>query len=147
MTVSTKRTTNKLPRVWAQAQTLRVLFVSHRWKKGTGAFCAKHPEGRSGKMRLSPFSARHEYRTGVAGRDAFLAGGGQLDGPAALAPPVDSLPKPFPLFPFSSLFPFRFNRRLAVRAVRRALGLAHPMHQPRDDVHRYSNVYCSFDPN
>jgi dTDP-4-dehydrorhamnose reductase len=25
-------------------------------KKGTGAFCAQHPEGRSGKMHLSPFS-------------------------------------------------------------------------------------------
>ncbi|MCC6125083.1 MAG: tRNA (adenosine(37)-N6)-threonylcarbamoyltransferase complex transferase subunit TsaD [Pirellulales bacterium] len=29
--------------------------VSKRAEKGTGAFCAKHPEDRSGKMHLSPF--------------------------------------------------------------------------------------------
>jgi polyferredoxin len=32
-------------------------MVRFRWrKKGTGTFCAQHPEGRSGKRRLSPFS-------------------------------------------------------------------------------------------
>ncbi len=34
--------------------------MSHKiaGKRGTGALCAKHPEGRSGKARLSPFFLR-----------------------------------------------------------------------------------------
>jgi hypothetical protein len=30
-------------------------------KKGSGAFCAQHPSGRSGKMLLTPFSASESY--------------------------------------------------------------------------------------
>lgn len=70
----TTRTAKKTPRVCVQVQMLRVLFVLHRRRV-----------------------AGHVYRTGVAGHDAFLAagGGGQLDGPSTLAPPVDSLPAVF----------------------------------------------------
>jgi hypothetical protein len=40
-------------------------------KKGSGAFCAQHPSGRSGKMLLTPFSAP-SARRGPAWRCAFL---------------------------------------------------------------------------
>jgi len=54
MAGSTTRTTKKTPRVCAQTQKLRVLFVLHRGR-----------------------AAQHVYRTGVAGHDVFLAGGGK----------------------------------------------------------------------
>ena len=42
-------------------------FRSLRAKKGTGTFCAQHPEGRSGKRCLSPF-ARTLMRRSVVSR-------------------------------------------------------------------------------